>query len=72
MNIKMRMSSNVVKELETSVGLTMYWLNSNRICVTKVHLHMVVSRFLKDLWLQMQTTTLNMALAFKSRRRNDS
>jgi len=67
----MRMSSNVVKELETSVGLTMYWLNSNRIFVTKVHLHMVVSRFLKDLRLQMQTT-LNMALAFKSRRRNDS
>jgi hypothetical protein len=49
----MGMLSNVVKEPRTSTSLAMHWPHQNQNFVTKVDLHTVVSRLLKDLWLQM-------------------
>jgi len=64
--------SNVVDEPGTYACLAMYYPNSNQILVTKLDLQMVVNRLLKDSWLQMQATILNMALVFRSPRRKDS
>jgi hypothetical protein len=44
--------NNVVK-VGTFANLAMYWPNSNRIFVTKVDLHTIVNRLLKDSQLQM-------------------
>jgi hypothetical protein len=67
----MGMLSNVINKLGASTGFAMYWPNSNQIFVTKVDLHTVVSKLLKDSRSQMQTT-LNMTFTFKSLRKKDS
>jgi hypothetical protein len=57
---------NVIEKPGTFDGLAMYYPNSNWIFVTKVDLHMVVNRLLKDSWLEMQAMTLNMAIMFRA------
>jgi len=64
--------SIVIKEPRTYTCPTMYCQNSNQILVTKVNLHTVVNRLLKDSRSQMQATILNMALTFRSPRKKDS
>ncbi len=66
------MFNNVVDKPGTSVGLAMYWPNSNRIFIIEVDLHTVCSRLLQDLQSKMQKMTLNMAFEFKSPKRKDS
>jgi hypothetical protein len=50
----------------------MYYPNSNQILVTKINLHIIVSKFLNDFRSHMQATTIKLALASRSPIRKDS
>ncbi len=63
--ISTRLFSKDVNWNGTSLSHAMYCPNSNWILVTKIDLLIVVSRLFNYLWLHMQATTINLALALK-------
>ncbi len=70
--ISTRLFSKVLNWNGTSASYAMYYPNSNRILVTKVDLHTIMSRLLNDFRLHMQATAIKLALALKSPIRKDS